>query len=228
MQRFLLGLLGWMIWLGGAAIPAEPAAGKSALEADPKGWEDLFNGKDLSGWRRVPLAPDVKLNAKDPWSVDRENKLLVCDGVGVKEMLLRDGERSDGILHLEWRFRKVVGKADYNSGAYVRSANDGKVWVQAQIAHLDKRPFVGDLFADLPADGQVKRVVIEGDGTKRVRPPGEWNTYEITCKGKTLSVWLNGAVVTTWPDCPLPKGYVGVQSEFYFIEFRNLKWKALK
>src|SRR5438128_2580957 len=76
---------------------------KSALELDPRGWTDLMPGKDLQGWKRVPIAPDTTLNAKNAWKV--EGGLLLCDGVDVKEMLLHDKEFADGVFHLEWRFR---------------------------------------------------------------------------------------------------------------------------
>ena len=28
---------------------------------------------------------------------------------------------------------------------------------------------------------------------QRVKPAGEWNTYEITCKGRNVTLWVNGA-----------------------------------
>jgi hypothetical protein len=196
---------------------------KSALTRDPKGWIDLLPGKDLQGWKRVAIAPDTTLNAKNPWKV--EGNLLLCDGVGVKEMLLYDREFTDGVFHLEWRFRKVEGKTDYNSGAYVRTAADGKLWHQVQIAHLEKPPLLGDLFGPSLVKGKTEQVLIRGDGAKRANPPGEWNTYEITAKGSSIAVWINGAQTLTWNDCAIKKGHVGMQAEFFFIEFRNLKFK---
>lgn len=199
---------------------------KSALERDPKGWINLMPGKDLKGWTRVPLAADGKLSTKNPWQV--KGDVLFCDGVGIWEMLLYDRELKDGIFHVEWRFRKVEGNPEYNSGIYVRTPKDGKLWHQVQVAHVKKRPFVGDIFGDTLVKGEKKRVVTEGTGHKRANPPGEWNTYEITAKGKDLSAWVNGATTCVWKDCPLLKGHVGMQSEFYAIEFRNLKFKPLR
>ena len=39
--------------------------------------------------------------------------------------------------------------------------------------------------------------------------------------------WLNGAVTAEWSECPLEKGHIGLQAEFYDLEFRNLKFKPL-
>jgi hypothetical protein len=197
---------------------------KSLLERDPKGWTDLTPGKDLLGWKRVLLPPDTKLNDKNPWKL--EDGLLVCDGVGVKEMLLYDKEFSDGVFHVEWRFRPAEDKIGYNGGIYVRSLMDGKSWLQAQVAVLDKPPFVGDLFADVPVDGKPQRVIKTGSGAKHMKAIGEWNTMEVSAQGKKIEVSLNGRKVTKWNDYPVLRGHVGLQAEFYYVEYRNLKFKV--
>jgi hypothetical protein len=136
------------------ALPQAPAGApketKSALETDPSGWLDLLGGKGLAEWKRVPIPPGSKLRARDPWSLDRETKHLVCDGVGVHEMLLYGKELGDGVLHVEWRFRKVEGKKGYNSGVYVRNSADGKIWHQAQVGSKN----VGYLFGQTLTGGK--------------------------------------------------------------------------
>lgn len=217
-------LLSLLLMVAGAIAVRSQETGKSTLKRDPKGWVDLLPGKDLRGWKRVAIAPDTTRNTKNPWKV--EGNILLCDGVDVKEMLLYDREFGDGVFHVEWRFRRL-GKKDYNSGVYVRTAGDGKVWHQVQVAHQEKPPLLGDLFGDSLVKGKPERVLVRGEGAKRANPPGEWNTYEVTAKGNTISVWINGATTLTWNECPLKKGHVGMQAEFYFIEFRNLKFKPL-
>src|SRR5437016_1336800 len=56
---------------------------------------------------------------------------------------------------------------------------------------------------------------------------GAWNTYEVTCKGKTITLWINGAVTATWNDCQVRRGYLGLEAEGYYIEFKNLKFKEM-
>jgi hypothetical protein len=188
----------------------------------------MLPGKDLQGWRRVPIPPAQQLSTKNPWSVAASTPLLVCEGENVQEMLLYEKEWRDGIFHVEWRFRKREGQQGYNSGLYVRTALDGKPWHQVQVAHLKDRPLLGDLFYDRLVSGKAQRVVVEGQGEKYARPPGEWNTFEITCQGPSVTVWINGTVTTTCKDFPVERGHFGLQAEGWFIEFRNLKFKELK
>src|SRR6185503_2502639 len=81
-----------MRYLAIAAFILAAILGQAAAD---DGWVVLFNGQDLKGWKRVALDPDFKLAAKNPWSVDKANKLLLCDGVDVKEMLLYEKQFKD-------------------------------------------------------------------------------------------------------------------------------------
>jgi hypothetical protein len=214
----------WEVCLHSAMI-AILLAGYNASQAGSDVWLDLTPGPDLNGWKRVPIAPDTKLNAKNAWKMN--GKTLECDGVGVKEMLLYDKKLKDGVFHVEWRFRKVLDKTDYNSGIYIRTTGDGKVWHQAQVAHPEKPPRLGDLFGDTLADGKIKKFLVEGQGTQFARSPGEWNTYDITCRGPKVTVAVNGKTATSWDGCQVASGRVGLQAEFFFIEFKNLKFKVM-
>lgn len=196
---------------------------KSALESDPTGWIDLLKDKDLKSWKRVPIPPGGKLNAKDPWKREADGTLL-CDGVGVHEMLLYDKELGDGIFHVEWRFKKVEGKSGYNSGVYARNSADGKVWHQAQVGNKN----VGFIFGDTLVDGKLKREKVASTVPQRGKEPGEWNVYELSCKGKNVTLWVNGAVTCEWKNCEVPKGYLGMEAEGWVIEFRNAKFKEMK
>lgn len=206
-------------------LAGETKPSKSALESDPAGWIDLLKGADLKSFNRVSIPPKSKLNAKNPWSVADDKKTLICDGAGIHEMLLWEREVGDGIFHVEWRFKKLEGKKGYNSGVYVRNSADGAIWHQAQVGSLN----VGHLFGKTTIDGKPGSVPSNKlKGEQRGKEAGEWNIYEITCKGKTITLWINGAVTAVWDGCQVEKGYLGVEAEGWYIEFRNLKFKELK
>jgi hypothetical protein len=134
------------------------------------------------------------------------------------------------VLHVEWRFRKIdapngATTPSYNGGVYVRTALDGKSWVQAQVAHLEKPPTAGDLIAQVP--GVKERVNVFQTALSPERPIGEWNTYDITMRGKAIELVVNGKPTVTWNDCPLPRGHVGLQAEGAVVEVRAFRFREL-
>lgn len=208
-----------------AGFPATTEPPPSALEADPAGWIDLMPPRDLKGWSRVPVPPGAALG-RAQWHVQEAGRVLVCDGDGGHDMLLCEREFGDAVFHVEFRYTKIEGKTGYNSGAYARNSKDGALWHQAQIGDGSG----GYLFGETPGpDGKKKffttqKEVVNG----RVKPAGEWNTLEITARGKMLTLWVNGAVTCQFGECGNPRGLVGVEGEGYRIEFRNLKVKELR
>ena len=212
-----------------AALLGPGQESRSALESEPSGWVDLFPGKDFKGWKRIPLDPGAPLVQKAVWSHSEDGTRLRCDARGgVKELLIHEEERSDGIFHVEWRWGKDQGeKPNYNGGIYLRSSEDARTWIQAQVARGPKPPVVGDFIGMLLENGKPKRTDLAQKGPSREAPLGEWNTYEITCKGKTITLWVNGGVTCVWEDFPILKGHLGLQAEFADYEFRSVKWKKL-
>lgn len=192
------------------------------METDPTGWVDIMPPADLSGWSRVPVPPSDPLGPEQ-WSVE-EGKTLVCDGEGGHDMLLCDREFGDAIFHFEFRYTKVEGKTGYNSGAYVRNSEKGEIWHQAQFGDANGGYLFGQTSSE---DGKASFSTRDDVKDGRVNPVGEWNTMEISAKGKVLTLWVNGAVTCQFEDCGQAKGLVGVEGEGYRIEFRNMKVKEL-
>jgi hypothetical protein len=208
------------------ALVAPADDGPSALERDPDGWTDLLAGAgpDLKGWTRLPIPPGGKIAPKSQWSLDPTTGQLICAGDGGHEWLRWDKELADFVYHVEWRFTPVAGKKGYNSGIYARNSADAKVWHQAQTGDASG----GFLFGETAPEGKRKRINLAPEvKEKRVKAAGQWNTFEITAKGKDMTLWVNGAATCDWPDCPVPKGYVGLEAEGWRIEFRNVKIKPL-
>ncbi len=199
---------------------------QSALERDPQGWTDLLAkaGPRLEGWARRPLPAQAKLNPVSQWSVDPETRYLVCQGNGGHEWLRWEKELGDFVYHVEWRFTPVTGKRGYNSGIYARNSADGKIYHQAQTGDASG----GYLFGTTETKGSPQRFNLsKQQADSRVKPAGQWNTFEITCQGPEMTLWVNGAVTNRWRECEVKKGYVGLEAEGYRIEFRNVKLKPI-
>jgi hypothetical protein len=226
------------IALAGAGSRDSSRDARSALEADPRGWVDIMPPADLHGWTR--LAPISTRGVKAAvnrsaavWVVDRARGVLDCRGQlptpgsevkdGTHEMLRLDRELGDFVFHVEWRFVDPARKG-WNAGVYARVRPDGAVWHQAQVGDASAGYWFGDT---VDATGKIVRVRVDAR-QPRVKPPGAWNVYEITGRGDTLSLWVNGANVADWKGLHVLRGSVGLEAELHHIEFRNLELKELR
>jgi dienelactone hydrolase len=209
----------WVEKIAAEAIP-------SALETDPLGWTDLLAqaGPKLEGWARGPLPAQAKLGPRSQWILDPSTGYLLCQGDGGHEWLRWDKELGDFIYHVEWRFTPVAGKKGYNSGIYARNSADARIYHQAQTGDASG----GYLFGNTETKGAGQRFNLSKQATdSRVKPAGEWNTFEITCRGPDMTLWVNGGVTNRWHDCEVKRGHVGLEAEGWRIEFRNVKVKTL-
>jgi hypothetical protein len=214
----------------GLAVVAICGCSGGAPSTAGDGWVDMLPSKDLQGWKRYPLDLTQPLASKAVYRVSDDGKRLIVDAVGgIKEVLVNDEERGDGIFHVEWRWGKDQGeKPNMNGGIYLRSAANGTTWIQAQVAHAQpKGPVVGDLIGMWLVDGKPTRTDKMQTGPSREAPVGDWNTYDITCRGKRISLSVNGGETVVWDDFPILRGHLGIQAEFGLYEIRSLKWKPL-
>ena len=73
-----------------------------------------------------------------------------------------------------------------------------------------------------PVNGTPTRVNFrQPPWENRVKPDGEWNSMELRAVGKQMALWFNGATVTEWNECEVPKGYLAIEAEGGAIEWRN-------
>ena len=144
-------------------------------ESAPK-WSkpvELFNGKDLTGWRMSDPASTA------PWKV--ENGTLVSPGRGPE--LISDAKFTDFKLHVE--FNCAPGS---NSGVYLR----GRYELQIENDPEPEGPTMrtGGVYGFLaPTPEQPRR-------------PGEWQTYDITLVGRMLTVAQNGQTIIDHQEIP--------------------------
>jgi hypothetical protein len=197
----------------------------SALEADPQGWVKLLPpGSDLTSWSRFALKGNQKISLENQWSVDPATGTLICEGDKGHEWLRYDKEYKNLIFHVEWRFVPKPDESFYISGIFIRNGEKGILWHQAEVGGTTGGWFI----AETLVNGEVAHLDLRSQlKESRVKPAGEWNTYEITANGKRLSIWVNGAITNELENCEVPKGYIGLEAEGYKIEFRNLQVKEL-
>lgn len=195
-----------------------------AAWAQGDGWTDIAPDASFSAWTRISIPPGKPVSQPSQWKLDAAAGTLVCEGNGGHEMLRYNTPYKDLILHVEWKFTKLPDEnARYNSGVFIRNDADGTIWHQAQTEMAG-----GYLFGNTPVNGVVQRFNLREQMIEnRVKPAGEWNTYDITAKGRTISLSVNGKVVSEYTGTEVPEGYVALEAEGFRIEFRNIRVKPL-
>ncbi len=199
--------------LGGGSLRAADPAAVSVFERNPEGWEDLLTS--LSAWERVSPGTKYPLAAKDPWRL--KDGVLACDADGVYELLLTNKVFGDGVLHVEWRY---VGESEkQDSGILLRASQNGQEWYQAQLAP----PGLGSF-----STKGYNKAKVSIRRPELMRPAGEWNVMEITCRGSELLLWFNGENVSeSAGQCGAGRADRAA-AEFAPIEFRKVKFRAVK
>jgi hypothetical protein len=200
-------------WLALSWVCGLPAHGADAVA--PKGRLELFNRKDLSGWKLfLPGDADVT----QTWSV--KNGVIHCTGKPAGYIRTQQDYR-DYKLTVEWRFPATPG----NTGVLLHMSEPDQVWPRS-IEAQGKFGNQGDLYVIEGTDFKEHRGV-EGRRVPRKVPPnekaaGEWNTYEIICKGDTIRVSVNGKLMNVATECTVSSGKICLQSEGSPIEIRKV------
>lgn len=184
----------------GVLFAAAARAGAADLEA-PKGFDLLFNGKDLTGWHGwdihskgagpydlAKLSDEERAKKIEAWTADSkkhwsvENAELVNDGKGA--YLATDKDYGDIELLIEY---KTVAKAD--SGIYLRATPQVQIWDYTKEGgkwNIGADKGSGGLWNNSAgAPGKDPAVLAD-------KPFGEWNSFRIVMVGERVSVWLNG------------------------------------
>ncbi len=183
-----------------ADMPVPPLPFGDEQLAD--GWIALFDGQTLFGWQAASEAD---------WRVE-EGTIVVSSGE--KGLLHTNAQFGDYVLRLD--FRSEPGA---NSGIFLHTPpapEDPAVdCYELNIADADN-PF--------PTGSLVGRAKVEGDFDSP-----QWQTYEVTVVGDTITVQLDGQQVLehTDPD-PLRRGHIGLQYNQGQVAFRNIHLKPLE
>jgi hypothetical protein len=194
---------------------AETGTGKAVR---PLGRVELFNGKDLTGWKAVSRTNSP---AADTWNVT--NGVIHCAGKPTGYLRTEQSYRQYRLV-VEWRFVKVAPKAD-NTGVLVHMQLPDTVWPPC-VQYQGKHGNHGDLFLMSGAEskehlGLDANTALPKRGPANEKPVGEWNTAELRCDGNGIQAFVNGKLMNETTQCTLSFGAIGFQSEGAEFEIRQ-------
>ncbi len=225
-----------------ACLLAPAASAQGANPAPPAGFTNLFDGKDLAGWRGRPggggvfspyveakFTPEERAAKQAEWNADRDlhwradpaNGEIVSDGKGVH--LATEKKYGDFEFRVDWMLTQPCG----DSGVYLRDYPQVQIWDPAcpheQRNGADKGS--GGLWNDNP-DNPGKWPLVKADN-----PIGQWNTLAIKMVGTRVWVKLNGKDVVVGQvldnffdrkEPVLPTGSIELQTHGSPVRFRHI------
>ncbi len=198
----------------------------------PHGFDVLFNGKNLEGWkglvgnpvRRATMKPEdaareqAKADAlmNDHWSA--VDGALAFDGKG--SHLCTGSDYADFELYVDW---KITPNGD--SGLYLRGTPQVQIWdpTNKGAAKHGADKGSGGLWNNKKS-GRWPLVVADN-------PAGEWNRFYIHMKGPDVTIFLNGKLIVDeaslenyWKKgTPIfPKEQIELQAHGSRVWFKNI------
>lgn len=205
-----------LIVLAQAVLVAASAFAAEQGPTVPKEKTPLFNGKDLTGWTFHLGKADV--DPKTVWSV--KDGVIRCEGSPAGYMQTT-ADYADYKLHLEWRWPEGGG----NSGVLLHMTGRDAVWPRSIECQL-MAGRAGDFYLidgtdfNEHQDKSDTRVPRKKESSEK--PLGEWNAYDIACRGNSIHVYVNGVLQNVATGTTVAAGKICLQSEGKPIEFRNL------
>ena len=206
-------------------------SGILASVADTSGWRQLFNGKDLTGWKHV-----------GPGSQYVEDGLIKSHG-GMGLLYWKGEKFGNCVFKVVYRMRDE----NSNSGVFIRIPIEPREeWMPVHYGYevqIDNKPELSD-------EDEYHYTATLYSLTKPLAKPGkpgpEWNTMEITLDVPRTIVYLNGVKVTDYKEGePVPErkfdfepqrgprpeyGYMGIQnhSDKDVVFFKEVAVKPLR
>ncbi len=196
----------------------------AVFAAEPR---ELFNGRDFSGWEfTTSPATDIATVC-----TIRPDGVIAAAGTPAG-FIATTADHANYRLHAEWRWSGKPG----NGGLllHISSGPKDRAWplsfqVQTKLKSVgDLLPMAGATFAEpltsAPGASPALKARTAADSEK---PPGEWNTCDITCHGDTIEVVINGVAQNRVTGVSLREGKIGFQFEGAPFELRRVTLTGL-
>jgi len=203
-----------------------------AIAQDSKEWRQLFNGKDLTGWKQAGpgshYVEDGYIKSKGGmgllyWTGEKFGSCVIC-----VVFRMRDENSNSGV------FIRIPSIPTEDNMMPVNTGYEVQIDNKPELSDEDDYHYTGMLYS------------LTKPLAKAGKPGPEWNTMEITLDGPRTIVYLNGVKVTDYKEGdPVPakkfdfepnrgprpeSGYIGIQnhSEKDVVFFKEIAVKPLK
>lgn len=164
-------------------------------------WEDLFNGRDLSGW---------EAQSKADWKVEG-GAITASKG-------------QDGLLTTQGRYRDFELELEFRAGQETESG----VMLACPKEVADPATECYEVNIAPTSSGYPSGSLT---GRLRTNDPSDspdWRRMRVKVESGKVTVWIDGKQVVTYEDRkPLGYGHIGLQFKRGKVEFRSIRVQKL-
>jgi HEAT repeat protein len=202
-------------------IPRDPSVPTLTSAEAAEGFVPLFNGRDLEGW-----------TGKASGYAAEDGKIVVHPERGGGNLYTAK-EYTDFVLRFDFKLTPAA-----NNGLGIRAPLEGDAaYVGMELQILEDGSPVHWKLAPYQYHGSVYGVVPARRGV--LKPVGEWNSEEVTVRGRRVSVVVNGVTVVDTdldaasaggtidrrdhPGLGRTSGHIGLLGHGSVVEFRNIR-----
>lgn len=217
----------------GISISAQETDNQLTPEEFAAGWELLFDGATLEGWKAY--------NGDQPQSWTVDNNSIHCKGVKGGDDIMTMETFTDFDLKFTWKIEK-----EGNSGVIYR-VREGKQWRRPYLTGPEYQVFDDDPGKfDKHSTGAMYDVFATSTD-KKLNPAMEWNTGRIRVSENLVTHWVNGKIVmqytmysdewfrqvaaSKWENQPYfgksPFGHIDFQNHGSKVWYKNVKIRRL-
>jgi hypothetical protein len=164
-----------------------------AFAADAK---QLFNGKDLSGWARLPRHEGLPAGQQPGFTV-QDGMMVTVAGAPEDDLWYTREKIGNATLRVVYK----TSARNANSGVFIRIPVEPKSEDDAIDKGIEVQ--IDDSGDDFHCTGVFYSMIQAR--ARPYKPAGEWNTLEITMQGPRTIVKLNGTLVMDYDGVsPVP------------------------
>jgi hypothetical protein len=195
--------------------------GLAAASQTSSGWKNLFNGKDLSGWKQ--------LNGKAKYTVQHGEIIGTTVTNEPNSFLATQTDYGDFVLELEFKVDSTM-----NSGIQFRSESradykSGRVHGYQYEIDPSSRGWTGGIYDEARRDWLYPLDL--NPSAKTAFKQGQWNKARIECIGNTIRTWINDVPAAFVIDDLTPKGFIALQVHSIGKkeeEGRQIRWRNIR
>lgn len=185
-------------------------------------WKDLFNGKNLKGWKVLNGTAEYKVS---------NGEIVGISKTGTPNTFLTTKKMyGDFIIEFEMKMEPGLNSGVQFRSHSIKTYRDGKFHGYQMECDDSDRRWTGGIY-DEGRRGWMYPLEYN-QAAKSAFKNGEWNTFRIEAIGSSIRTWVNGVPTTNLVDDMTASGHFGLQvhgiGQNQELAGKTIRWRNIR